>query len=128
MIVLDTHAFVWWMNQPTDLSRTARTACEEADVLGIPAIACWEIALLAAYGRLLDRIDIRAWLNDAFAVRSNHLLPLTPDIAATAAALPPAVGRDPADRLIVATAIEHRAPLVTKDDRIRDANVVTTIW
>jgi len=67
-------------------------------------------------------------LNDAFAVRVNQLLPLTPDIAATAAMLPRDVGRDPADRLIVATAIEYGVPLVTKDDLIRRANVVETIW
>ena len=116
------------MNQPADLSRAARAACENADALGIPAITCWEIALLAARGRLLDRVDIRAWLDDAFAVPLNQLLPLTPSIAATSVLLPPQVGRDPADRLIVATAIEHGVPLVTKDGRIRDANIVETIW
>ena len=128
LIILDTHTFVWWMNQPDDLSRAARDACEHAEILGVPAITCWEIALLASYGRVLDRIDIRAWLIDAFRVRRNRLLPLTPQIAATAAVLPLEVGRDPADRLIVATAIEYAAPLVTKDRRIREAGVVETIW
>jgi len=116
------------MNQPADLSRTARAACETADVLGVPAITCWEIALLAARGRLLDQVDIRSWLIDAFAVKPNQLLPLTPEIAALAAKLPPEVGRDPADRLIVATALHAGTPLVTKDGRIREANVVETIW
>lgn len=128
LIVLDTHAFVWWMNQPAELSADARTACEHADLLGIPAISCWEIALLSSRGRLLDRVDIRAWLADAFKVRGTRLLPLTPQVAATAAALAPEMGRDPADRLIVATALENGAPLVTKDERIRRANVVETIW
>jgi PIN domain nuclease of toxin-antitoxin system len=54
------------------------------------------------------------------------VLAITPDIAATAAALP--IHGDPADRLIVATAIVHRAPLVTKDQRIRAAGVVETLW
>ena len=116
------------MNQPDDLSRAARKACEESEVLGIPAITCWEIALLSARGRVLDRIDIHSWLNDVFEFSQNLLLPLTIPIAVRAVALPPEVGRDPADRLIVATALEYGAPLVTKDRRIRDANVVETIW
>ncbi len=84
--------------------------------------------MLASRGRLLDRIDIRSWLVDVFEFRQNLLLPLTPQIAITSVTLPPQIGRDPADRLIVATALELGAPLVTKDHRIRDANLVQTIW
>lgn len=116
------------MNQPEDLSPAARTACEESDLLGIPAISCWEIALLAARGRLLDRVDIRAWLNDVFQFPRNQLLPLTPQVAVIATTLPPEIGRDPADRLIAATAIDLGVSLVTKDERIRASGLVSTIW
>jgi PIN domain nuclease of toxin-antitoxin system len=116
------------MNQPNELSPAARDACSRADALGIPSISVWEIALLATRGRILDKFDILSWLTDAFAVKGNALLPLTIEIASTAASLPGTVGGDPADRLIVATALHLGAPLVTKDDRIRRAKIVDTIW
>jgi len=77
---------------------------------------------------LLDRVDIRAWLTDAFRFSRHRLLALTPQIATTAARLSAEMGRDPADRLIAATAIEFGTPLVTKDKRIRDSGVIETIW
>jgi PIN domain nuclease of toxin-antitoxin system len=73
----------------------------------------------------LDR-DLRGWLEQALG-GAARLLPLTPDVAVRAARLL-WNHRDPFDRVIVATAIVHRAPLVTKDDRIRRFRGVATIW
>jgi PIN domain nuclease of toxin-antitoxin system len=61
------------------------------------------------------------------ALPSTALLPLTIEVAHTAARLPDPI-RDPADRLIVATALHQGVALVTKDERIRAAGVVQTIW
>lgn len=97
------------------------------DHVGIAAISCWEIAQLTARGRLRLDAPIDDWWDDVMKLASTTLIPLTIEIAIMAARLPDPI-RDPADRLIVATAIHHGVPLVTKDERIRRAGVVETIW
>lgn len=127
MIVLDTHAWIWLVSDPDQLGRAAHTALRGARSKGVAAISCWEVAMLAARGRIeLDR-DPVAWMDDALRSAEIELLPLTPAVAAASAqlAMPRA---DPADRLIVATALTHGAVLVTKDERIRQARVVRTAW
>jgi PIN domain nuclease of toxin-antitoxin system len=126
VIVADTHAWIWWISQPDVLSDAAAEAMG-GDV-GVAAISCWEVALLAQKGRIALETATLEWLLDATEQRNVAVLTLTPRIAARAAALPDSVGRDPADRLIIATALEYGVPLVTKDGRITDANVVETIW
>ena len=74
----------------------------------------------------LDR-DVRAWFEQSLRMERVRLLPLTPEIAVGAVRLL-WDHRDPFDRVIVATAMIHRAPLVTKDDRIRRFQGVPTIW
>jgi PIN domain nuclease of toxin-antitoxin system len=54
--------------------------------------------------------------------------PITPEIAAFAVQLPSSFPKDPADRLIAATAMVEGAPLITADERIRGAKVLRTIW
>lgn len=83
--------------------------------------------MLAALGRIgLDR-DPVAWMEDSLRAEGLELLPLTPAVVAASAALRDAHG-DPADRLIVATALTHGASLVTRDRRIRELAAVRTIW
>ena len=99
-----------------------------ANGFGVAAISCWEVAMLAEKRRIALDVGTLEWLRQALTISGIKLLELTVEIAARAGSLPPDVGGDPADRLIVATAIEHGSVLVTKDDRIRRANVVETIW
>lgn len=125
MIVLDTHA---WrvVAEPSRLGAGATAAIDAADAIGVCTISCWEIAMLAAKARIrLDR-PIATWLDDALARPRFTLLPITPAIAAGAAQS--GMHGDPADRLIVATAVVHGASLVTKDEAIRAAGVVQTVW
>ena len=84
--------------------------------------------MLAEKRRIALDQDSLQWLRYATTLPRIHLLELTVDIAARAASYPREVGGDPADRLIIATAIEHGAKLVTEDKRIRDSGVVETIW
>lgn len=126
MIVADTHAWLWWLVEPSRLSPGASDALAEADVVAIAAITLWETANLAQRNRVDLHVDTWTWFQKALAPGGTTVLPLTAAIAMTAARL--GVLRDPADRLIAATALEHHARLVTKDGRIRDANVVDTIW
>ncbi|HET7435117.1 MAG TPA: type II toxin-antitoxin system VapC family toxin [Thermoanaerobaculia bacterium] len=127
MIVADTHAFIWWMNNPRQLSHDALTALVEADKIGIAAITCWEVALLHQRGRITIRGDVAQWLHSATATENVTVLPLSVEVAVRASRLPDVI-RDPADRLIVATALEHGTSLVTKDGRITGSALVATIW
>jgi PIN domain nuclease of toxin-antitoxin system len=127
VIVLDTHAWIWAASDPTRLGREARRILARDRARGVAAISCWEVAVLVARGRIeLDR-DPVTWMEDALAGLGVDLLPLTPAVAAASAQLAGFHG-DPADRLIVATALTHGAVLVTKDDRIRGHRVVRTAW
>jgi PIN domain nuclease of toxin-antitoxin system len=98
------------------MSAEATRAVSEADELAIAAISWFELAWLAEHGRLTLRIPLRSWLEQL--ARELRTAPLTPAIAAAAVALPPSFPRDPADRMIYATAREHGWRLVTKDGRL----------
>jgi len=126
--VLDTHAWVWWASDPRKLSARARRAVEAADRLGVCAISCWEVAMLVARGRLVLDREALVWLKQALALPRIDLLPIGPAIAVAAAALGEDFPGDPADRLIAATTLEHKAKLVTKDRRIRSFGPVPTVW
>lgn len=126
MIVLDTHAWFWLVAAPDYLSELAATAIDSAERIGVSAISCWEIAMLAEKKRIeLDRATPK-WLEDVLTSTETVLLPIEPAIAALAAQLP--LHGDPADRLIVATAMMGGAKLVTKDQRIRNSGLLLTIW
>lgn len=117
-VLLDTHVLQWWSAEPDRLSSVAAQAVEAADELAVAAISWFELAWLAANGRITLTIPLRSWLEQlAEGVRT---LPLSPAIAAAAVMLPSSFPGDPADRLIYATAIEHGCRLVTKDRRLLD--------
>jgi PIN domain nuclease of toxin-antitoxin system len=129
VIVLDTHAWLWWVAEPERLSRRAREAIDSSEDLGVATISCWEVAMLAEGGRIeLDR-PIEAWINRAIADARTQSLPLTSTIAVGAALL----GRrgfqgDPADRIIYSTARDTGAGLVTRDRALRNFDPRGTIW
>ena len=128
MIVLDTHAWIWWVSAPHRLGRRARREIARARRVGVPSICCLEVATLAERGRIeLDRPTLD-WLEDALDEPNLDLLPLTPAVAVRAATLGDRFHGDPADRLIVATAILYSARLVTKDDRIRAWPAAPSVW
>lgn len=126
MIVLDTHAWIWWNSEPGRLSARAKKAIEQADEVAVSAISTWELSMLVARGRLvLDRAPLQ-WMQQALARARAALLALSPEVAALSAVID--AHGDPADRIILATAKVHRVPLVSKDARLRRSTEVTTIW
>lgn len=129
MIVLDTHVLVWAKADERRLSTAARRAILGARAeggLAVAAITLYEAAWLFASGHLRSVATIGQALRDL--VEGVAILPLTPDIAALATSFPREFPRDPADRLITATARAHALPLVTADRAIRESPLVETIW
>jgi PIN domain nuclease of toxin-antitoxin system len=128
MIVLDTHAWLWWVSDPSRLSRAAHRRIRTATQIGISAISCLEVATAVTKGRIsLDR-EVLDWLEQALALPKVELVPLTPLIAVKATQLGNDFPGDPADRVIAATSIVESAPLVTKDSRVHASGALTVIW
>ncbi|MBI2377938.1 MAG: type II toxin-antitoxin system VapC family toxin [Deltaproteobacteria bacterium] len=127
MIVLDTHALLWWIKKHKRLSKPALRLIERSSRRGVAAISLWEIARLVEQGRVRLDVEVEDWLADALSLDGVELLPLTPAIAARSTRLGSFHG-DPADRLIVATALLHDAILVTADGAIEDCGLVETVW
>jgi PIN domain nuclease of toxin-antitoxin system len=129
VIVLDTHAWLWWLAEPARLSRAARRAIDEAETIGVSAISAWELTMLVRRRRIsLDR-DISAWVRQALAPARVRQHPLTAHVAVAAGLLDGgSFPGDPADRFIYATAQTLRAPLITRDEAIRSYDARTTVW
>lgn len=127
-MLLDTHVVHWWSAEPKRVSARARKALESADELAIAAISWYELAWLARHDRIVVSVPIRSWLESLAA--QLQTIGLTPAIAETAVSLPSSFPKDPADRLIYATAVEHGLDLVTKDRAIRDHDKPRslTVW
>jgi PIN domain nuclease of toxin-antitoxin system len=128
MIVLDTHAWIWWTNESGKLSTKALDAINGADLIGIPAISCWELAMLVSKGRIGLSMDVQIWIDAALQRPKVSLLPLTPEIAVLSTRLPGDFHGDPSDRLIVASSLVHKAALVSKDGKIQSCQYLQVIW
>jgi PIN domain nuclease of toxin-antitoxin system len=131
MIVLDTHAWVWWVSSPELLSSPVRRAIDDAgrsNELCVSTISALEVAMLVQKGRLSLSLDVRDWIARCEALPFITFVPLTNAIAVESVRLPDFPHPDPADRIIVATAMSLGARLVTKDEKIALYPHVTTIW
>lgn len=117
-LLLDTHVLVWLLAGSERLGPIARKRIQQAsqaDQLQLSAISPWELAMLVSKGRLaLDR-DVGDWLRDALTLSAIRVAPLSPDVAVASTRLPGDLHGDPADRIIVATARQLGATLVTAD-------------
>ncbi|MBN3753265.1 type II toxin-antitoxin system VapC family toxin [Paraburkholderia sp. Tr-20389] len=131
MIVLDTHALVWWATVDPTLSRKAKAAIErelaDGEIL-VSSISAWEIAMLVEREKLVLSMDVGNWLAAVGDVEAVRFVPVDSEIAVKSVELPGEFHKDPADRMIVATARKYSVPLVTKDEKIRAYAHVKTIW
>ena len=128
MIILDTHAWIWWITESENLSVQATESVNKADIIGIAAISCWELAMLVAKNRIGLSMDVQIWINLALQHPKIQLLALTPEIAVLSTRLPGNFHGDPADRLIVASSLVHKAQLISKDDKIKQWGYLQVIW
>lgn len=132
MIVLDTHALLWWVNGDSQISAGAAKAIERArngdGQIIMSAITAWEIAILVSKGQLVLSKDVDDWIDTVSQIEGVKFAPLTQELAVQSVRLPGDFHPDPADRMIVALARHLSAPLVTADSKIRAYRHVKTIW
>ena len=131
MIVLDTHVWVRWVNNPADLSRRARAVIEkEIREKGIylSSISALEVALLSSKGRLQLTMDARDWVARSEALPFLQFVPVDNNIALRVTELRGPLHADPADRIIIATTLVLGATLVTKDEKLLNYPYVTSLW
>jgi PIN domain nuclease of toxin-antitoxin system len=131
VIVLDTHTLVWWVTNDSSMSKKAKAAIERERAGGeivVSAISAWEIAMLVERETLAFSMDVESWLATVQQIPGVRFVPIDVDISTKSVKLPGEFHKDPADRLIVATARKFGAPLVTKDLKIRAYAHVKTIW
>ena len=131
VIVLDTHALVWWLAEPEKVSQRALRAIKAAaakSAVGISAVTLFEIATLLRRGRLELGIAPERWLAALLSLPELFVEPISADIAWAAGTLDTGFPGDPADRIIAATARMLDAPLITADEKLRSAASVQTLW
>ena len=128
-VVLDTCAIIWAVSDPARLpDRAAGILQAEDTAVCVSAISCAEIACAATRGRIeIDR-HWRLWFRLHVELNGWTVLPIDLECVEEAFALPEPFHRDPADRLIVATARGLSAPVVTADARILAYPHVRTVW
>jgi len=131
VIVLDTHVLVWWVSGSGRLSARAKRAIDRSarqGAVAASAITVLEIATAVRRGRLALGTQLDRWLADLRALPELQFVPVSADIAQLAGCFDDSTPGDPADRIIVATALALRAKLVTADERLRNSSHVTVVW
>jgi PIN domain nuclease of toxin-antitoxin system len=132
LISLDTHVLLWWASGERDRLSAPAIRAIEAELDGgrilVSSICAWELAMLVDRGRVALSIDTEEWLALAASVEALQFVPVDNDIAIKSVALPGEFHKDPADRIIVATARKLATPLVTADEKILAYPHLRTIW
>ena len=119
MIVLDTHVLLWMDRNDSAMGPLSRSLIEQSwrkDGVAVSAISFWETAMLESRGRISLPVAAELWRADLLQAGVQEI-PLDGKLALIATSLA-GFHRDPADRFIVATALHHRALLVTADSQI----------
>ncbi|MBS0648889.1 MAG: type II toxin-antitoxin system VapC family toxin [Verrucomicrobia bacterium] len=120
-ILLDTHVWLWLMTGEPILSlRFRRTVsrCQKYNGIYISPISIWEVGMLVEKKRIQIEMDCLDWVEQALESPGVHLVPISPRIAIQSTRLPYEVHGDPADRMLISTAHESNAILVTCDEKL----------
>lgn len=131
MILLDTHALVWWVGGDPALSAAAARRIERArrdQTLRVSAISAWEVAQLVERERLVLTLPVSDWLGLVGQIAGLQWVAIGPEVAAASVSLPGGLHKDPADRFLVATARQLGATLITRDEKLRAYEHVKTLW
>jgi PIN domain nuclease of toxin-antitoxin system len=130
-MLLDTHVLTWLLVEPQHLSRAAASAIRRArrnQGIALAAISLWELAMLFSQGHVKGRGSVEASVRTFIEQSGVEVRPITAEIAALAWQFPEDFPRDPADRLIAATARAEGMTLITRDQRIRQSPLLKTLW
>lgn len=130
MILLDTHVWLWWLLGDGALHKWERNALDRLALmqeLAVSWVSIWETEMLEKKGRIALHPDFGTWIRQAVNGSFCSVLPVDVEVVVTQRRLPESFHSDPADRLIVATAILAECPLATHDQRIRKSGIVS-IW
>lgn len=131
MIVVDTHIIIWDALKPDQISKKAKKAIETAnntDGILLCEISLWEISMLISRSRIKVNISFQEFIRLVFSSNNYQYQGITPEIAEKSTSLPDEVNKDPADRIISATSVIKKAPLITADKNLQKAKSVKTIW
>lgn len=129
-LLLDTHIWVDYASVPTELPTTVVGAIDQARATGsvfVSVISVWEVALLVRKKRFALPVSLLRWTEEALNLRGLNLLAFTPEIAIESVELPEPMHKDPADRILVASARVERMTLVTRDREILDFAKATNL-
>jgi PIN domain nuclease of toxin-antitoxin system len=128
VILLDTCTLLWLASSPDKLSAKAAEAIRASgEFVEVSAISAWEIAWKCAKGHLALGLSPREWFRLALEIQQVREVAITAEIALRAAELPRLHG-DPADRFIIATALELSIPVVTPDPYFREYPGLLLLW
>jgi len=131
LIVVDTHIIIWDALKPDQISKKAKKAIEtanETDGIVFCEISLWEISMLISRSRIKVDISFQEFIRLVFASNNYQYQGITPEIAERSTTLPNEVNKDPADRIISATSVIKKAPLITADKNLQKAKSIKTIW
>ena len=129
--LLDTHTWVWWYMHPESLSGRVTDLIRNSDQyeeLLLSVISPWEFCKLLEKGRIAISCDPEKWLNAAFDLPKLRLVHLSPLLAYRSTVLPQPFHNDPADQIIVATARQEDAVILTKDRNILEYDHARSLW
>ena len=131
MITLDTHVILWDALQPQMLSKKAREAIKKAnqiDGLFFCSISLWEIAMLVRKKRIEVKVPYMEFIDLLLSSNRYFVQEITPEIAQLSTTLPDTINSDPADRIIAASSLITKTPLVTADQNFLKSDMLRTIW
>jgi PIN domain nuclease of toxin-antitoxin system len=128
LIVLDTHALIWFRTRYDRLGADARRHIERATWIGVPDIVLWELAMFIQVGEIRVDRSSGEWIQQMIDDPRIELLPITPSIAARTIPIAQAVRQDPSDHIIAATAIDLDLPLITRDAALQRLGGLQTAW
>ncbi|MFC1616810.1 type II toxin-antitoxin system VapC family toxin [Candidatus Margulisiibacteriota bacterium] len=129
--LLDTHTWIWINLHPEKLTKKIRSLLinnSNYEELLISAISIWEFCKLLEKKRLVISCDPEEWIHKALEIPKLRFVNITPLISYKSTSLPRPFHEDPADQIIVATAREENATIITKDKLISEYEYVRSIW
>ncbi len=128
VILLDTHALLYWANEPEKLGDKAQTKIDRSARIGVHVISCFEIAILVEKEKIVLNRPLEEWIGDALSHPKIELRPLSVKETIICTQLPGNFHHDPADRIIAASCLIHNIPLISKNQLIKDWGYVKTVW